>query len=82
MSKQSHAVETELEGFVAVFQDSYRGNGIAIGGYSRRDPAGLAQRNPDATIVNVTRARQLAREYHDWDIPPEDEIREAAMAGR
>ena len=30
----------------------------------------------------VERARQVAREYHDWDIPPEDEIREAAMAGR
>jgi len=81
MSEQSHAVETRLEGFVAVFLDSYRGSGIAIGGYSRRDPVGLAERNPEAAIVNVKRARQVAREYHDWDLPTETEIRHAAMAG-
>lgn len=82
MSNLKHPVETEPEGFVAVYEDSYRGGGIAIGGYSHRDPAALAQRNPDAAIVNVVRARQITSEYHDWDVPPEDEIREAAMAGR
>ncbi|MBX0288731.1 hypothetical protein EGH22_20585 [Halomicroarcula sp. F28] len=82
MSNLKHPVETEPEGFVAVYEDSYRGGGIAIGGYSRRDPSGLAQRNPDAAIVNVKRARYIASEYHGWDVPPEDEIREAAMAGR
>ena len=81
MSKQFYAVETQLEGFVAVFQDSYRGAGIAIGGYSRDDPAALTQRNPDAAIINVVRARQIAREYHDWDLDSEAEIEEAAIDG-
>jgi len=74
MSNLKHPVETEPEGFVAVYEDSYRGGGIAIGGYSHRDPAALAQRNPDAAIVNVVRARQVAREYHGWDIASEPEL--------
>ena len=81
MSKHSDAVETQLDGFVVLFNDSYRGSGIAVGGYAG-ESAQLARRNPTGAIVNVKRARQVAREYHDWDIPSEDEIRQAAMAGR
>ena len=82
MSKHSDAFKAQLDGFVVLFNDSYRGSGIAVGGYSRDDPARLARRNPTGAIVNVERARQVAREYHDWDIPSEDELRQAAMAGR
>ena len=77
-----HEVQYKPEGYVALYEDSYRGSGIAFGGYSRNDPVGLAQRNPEATVVNVERARQIACEYHDWNVPSEDELREAAMAGR
>lgn len=77
-----HEVQYKPEGYVALYEDNYRGSGIAFGGYSRNDPVGLAQRNPEAVIVNVFRARQIAREYHDWDIPGEAAVREAAMAGR
>jgi len=76
-----HEVQYKLEGYVALYEDRYRGSDIAFGGYSRDDPAGLAQRNPDAVIVNVCRGRQIAREYHDWDILSEAKVREAAMAG-
>jgi len=81
MSNLAHPVETKLRGFVAVYTDSYRGSGIAVGGYSHRDPAGLAQRNPAAAIVNIARARYIAREYHDWDLDSEAAIRHATMAG-
>jgi hypothetical protein len=81
MSKHSDAFKTQLDGFVVLFNDSYRGSGIAVGGYDG-DPVRLARRNPTGAIVNVERARQVAREYHDWDIPSEDELRQAAMADR
>jgi hypothetical protein len=77
-----HEVQYKPEGYVALYEDNYRGSGIAFGGYARADPSELAQRNPDAVVINVKRARQVAREYHYWDMPEEDEIREAAMAGR
>ena len=51
----------------------------AFGGVGR--PGALKARHPDAAIVNVERAPQVARDYHDWDLPNEDEIRHAAMAG-
>ena len=71
MSKHTHAVQTELRGFMALFDDRYRLSGIGFSGYSRNDPVGLGQRNPSAVVVNVERARQVAREYHDWDLPTE-----------
>ncbi|WP_434531578.1 hypothetical protein ACODNH_21585 (plasmid) [Haloarcula sp. NS06] len=81
MLKHTHAVETELRGFVALFTDQCRSSGIAFGGYSRHDPVGLANRNPSAAIVDVTRARHIAREYYDRDLPSESEIRQQAMEG-
>ena len=41
----------------------------------------LEKGHPNAFDVTVDRACQVAHEYHDWDIPSEDEIRKAAMAG-
>lgn len=74
MSNLKHPIEIKPRGFVAVYKDSYSSSGIAIGGYSRRDPLGLADRNPDAAIVNVKRARHISREYHGWDIASEREL--------
>ncbi|GGM52279.1 hypothetical protein [Haloarcula argentinensis] len=79
--KHTHAVETKLRGFVALFIDQCRSSGIAFSGYSRRDPVALANRNPDAIIVNVKRARHIAREDHGWDLPSEDELHQQAMKG-
>jgi len=43
-------------------------NGFAVGGYSRRDPDSLRDRHPTATVVSISRARQVARDHHDWDV--------------
>jgi len=43
-------------------------------------PARLARRNPTGAIVNVERARQVAREYHNWDLPSEAELIDERMA--
>ncbi|EMA19060.1 hypothetical protein C442_14063, partial [Haloarcula amylolytica JCM 13557] len=41
-----------------------------------------AHQSPAAgVVVNVKRARHIAREYHGWDLPDESELRHQAMAG-
>ncbi len=72
---------SELRGYVALSLDTTHGAGVGFGGYSRQHPDKLRRRHPNDAIVNVKRARDVARRFHDWDIPSEDELIEAAMAG-
>ena len=64
-------------GYVAISNDGP--DGLAIGGYSD-DPTKLPHHGSADAVVDIKRARQVAREYHDWEIPPEEDIRAAAYA--
>jgi hypothetical protein len=82
MSGTSHPVESQLSGFVALFEDTRFGQGVSFGMYSRRDPDSIRGHAPEgAVVVNVKRAREIAREVHDWDLPSEDDLLEDALAG-
>ncbi|WP_261385056.1 hypothetical protein ACODNH_00230 (plasmid) [Haloarcula sp. NS06] len=60
---------------------------LSFGTYTRNHPEYLKERteahqSPAAgVVVNVKRARHVAREYHGWDLPSEDELRQQAMEG-
>ncbi|MDQ2074951.1 hypothetical protein RBH20_20735 [Haloarcula sp. H-GB4] len=84
MSKK-HAIQTKLKGYVVMTQSGP--DGLGFGTYTRTHPAYLkarieAQQSPAAVVVvNVKRARHIAREYHGWDLPSEDELCHQAMEG-
>lgn len=62
-------------------------DGLGFGTYTRNHPAYLKERveahqSPAAdVVVNVRRARHIAREYHGWNLPSKGELRQQAMAG-
>jgi hypothetical protein len=74
-------LETALSGFVAI--SNIGPDGLAVGGYSRRsaDAVRSFPGNEDATVVSIQRARQIAREFHDWDVATEGVLRQAALDG-
>ena len=84
MSKK-HAIQSKLKGYVVVTQNGP--DGLGFGTYTRNPPACLKERveahqSPAAGVmVNIRRARHVAREYHGWDLPSESEIRQQAMEG-
>ena len=84
MSKK-HAIQTKLKGYVVMTQSGP--DSLGFGTYTRTHPAYLKERveahqSPAAgVVVNVKRARHIAREYHGWDLPDESELRHQAMAG-
>lgn len=73
----AHPIERALEGYVWLTASQL---GSGIGGYSRDDPE-IIRRDADGAVVNVVRAREVLRTFHDWDLPSEDELLEAARAG-
>lgn len=73
-------LETAIDGFVAIFNDGP--DGLAVGGYSRDSSARVREFSNADAVVNIKRARHIAREFHDWDISPEDEMSSRAMRGQ
>jgi hypothetical protein len=75
-------LETALRGFVAISNSGP--DGFAIGGYARDSASAVRSfpGNEDATVVSIKRARQVAREFHDWSVASEQELVDAAMRAR
>jgi len=80
-----HAIQTKLKGYVVMSQSGP--DSLGFGTYTRNHPEYLKERieahqSPAVgVVVNVARARHIAREYHSWDLPSEDELRQQAMEG-
>jgi len=68
-----------LRGYVGL---SHSGpNGFAVGGTSDT-PELFAHRQRDFdAVTNLKRARAIAREYHDWDVPAEAQLVQGAVEG-
>jgi hypothetical protein len=77
----SHPIESKLTGYVALTQAAALPSGLGVGMYSRDGPDSIRKHRPGGIVTNVKRARHVAREYHDWDLPSEDEIRDRRMRG-
>jgi len=67
----------QLDGFVVIGAGS--GSVLGLGGYSG-DIEALDSHSGEA-VTNMQRARDIARRYHGWDVPSDDELRHQAMAG-
>jgi hypothetical protein len=78
-SSTSNPLESTLTGYVALSEATAFPSGIGIGMYSRDSPDSIRRYRPNSVVTNVERARQIAREYHDWDLPSEDEILEQRL---
>ncbi|NHX41556.1 MULTISPECIES: hypothetical protein [Haloarcula] len=82
---EKHAIQTKLKGYVVMTQNGP--DSLGFGTYTRNHPAYLkarveAHQSPAAgVVVNVKRARHIAREYHGWNLPDESELRHQAMEG-
>jgi hypothetical protein len=80
-----HAIQTKIDGYVVMSQSGP--DNLGFGTYTCNHPAYLkegieAHQSPAAgVVVNIRRARHIAREYHGWDLPSEDELCQQAMAG-
>ena len=73
-------LETMLRGFVAIYNDGP--DGLAVGGASRDSAERVREfAHGDPAVVNIKRARDIARDTHDWDITDEDTLRDHAMRG-
>lgn len=77
----SHPIKSKLTGYVALSQARAFPSDLGVGMYSRDGPDSIRQHRPDSVVTNVERARHIAREYHDRDLPSEDEIRNLRMRG-
>jgi len=77
----SHPIESKLTGYVALRQTTALPSGLGVGMYSGDGPDSIRHHRPDSVVTNVKRARHVAREFHDWDLPDEDEIRTQRMRG-
>lgn len=75
----SHPIESHLRGYVALSEAKTYSSGIGLGMYSRDNPDSIRQHRPNSVVTNVKRARQIAREFHDWDVAEEDEILERRL---
>ena len=67
----------ELQGYIVVSRGP--GGVLGLGGYSS-DIETLDGHSGEA-VTNMRRARDIARRYHGWDVPSEDELRHQAMGG-
>ena len=82
---EKHAIQTKLKSYVVMTQNGP--DSLGFGTYTRNHPAYLkarveAHQSPAAGGAgNVKRARHIAREYHGWDLPDENELRHQAMEG-
>jgi hypothetical protein len=69
-----------VSGFVAVSNSGP--DGFAVGGSSRESAASVRTfSDDDRTVTNIERARWIAREFHGWDVPSEEEVLEVGLAG-
>jgi predicted NAD/FAD-dependent oxidoreductase len=72
-------LEAAFRGFVAITNSGP--DGLAVGGISTRSAQSLRNSlHGDYTVVNIQRVRAIARDEHDWDIAPEDELNPAVPA--
>jgi hypothetical protein len=79
----THAVESALKGYVMIGHSRYGDRtGIGFGMYSRQSPESIREHCPGSTVTNVKRARYIARELHNWDMPSEDEILDQHLEGQ
>jgi len=74
IDRGQHPIETHLRGYVALCHDSTTPHDVGVGMYARRDPDSVTRSHPHCVTVNVARARQVLREYHDWDLPTESAL--------
>ena len=66
-----------LDGFVVV--GASPGGLLGVGNYA--GDVGDLDGHSGGAVTNMRRARDVARRYHGWDVPSEDELRHQAMAG-
>jgi len=67
----------QLNGYVVI--SAGPGGVLGVGGYS--GDVGALDSHSGEAVTNMRRARDVARRYHGWDVPSEDELRHQAMAG-
>lgn len=73
-------LERAVSGYVGV--SNAGPDSFAVGGFAREDPASVREfaSEPDA-VVNIQRARWIAREFHDWEIVSEAELIDRLLRG-
>ena len=74
----THPIETQSRGYVALGESHGR---VGVGMYARRSPDAVRRARPDSVVVNVERARDVLRTYHDWELPSEAEIATTLCGG-
>ncbi|MDT3437799.1 MULTISPECIES: hypothetical protein [unclassified Haloarcula] len=53
---------------------------LGVGGYSNTNVDELKQRST-GVVTNMKRVRDIARRFHNWDVPSEADLRREAMRG-
>lgn len=68
---------SQFDGYVVI--DAGRGGVLGVGRYA--GDAEHLDSHSGGAVTNMERARDIARRYHGWDVPSEDELRHQAMGG-
>ena len=66
-----------LEGYVQIKNEGPAG--LAVGGYA--SSADKVRKTSGSAVVHISRARQIARQFHGWDVPTDDELATRQMRG-